>query len=73
MLSGNYFQMDSFAVLQEMNNLEQVFRARITFWAKHSHQAFGGNVRCVCQFAEPDSRVYVVPQNGLACIYVTSQ
>jgi hypothetical protein len=42
-----------------VNNLKKVVRARITFWAKHSHQAFGGDFRCFRQFTERDGRVYV--------------
>lgn len=71
-LVGNYFQVNPFAVLLEVDDLEQVVRARIALRSKHSHEAFGGNVRCVRRLAELGSRIYVITQNRFACIYVTS-
>ena len=68
-----HFKLDTLALLYAADDLEQVASVRIAGRTEHPHQALGRLVSQQAQLVEPDGRVDIVAQHGLARIDVTGE
>jgi hypothetical protein len=52
---------------------EKVAGARISFWAKHSHQAFCGLMRKSAQLLKSHGGIDVIAQYRFACVEISGK
>ena len=67
------FEPHAFLLLEIGHDIEQVTGLRIAFRTKHAHQALRRSIHDRAKLFEPDRRVDVIAQNGLAGFHVAGK